>query len=417
MPASVTNANVLIVGSGPGGGATAVRLAQLGVPDVMLVDRDRFPRDKTCGSGISPNCVTVLEELGLGDEVRERGYMIHTLRLVTPGNREMLLTGDLQAFILLRKHFDNLLNERAQKLGVGFRGGWRANHLLRDASGRAYGVRSLDGDEIHANYVICADGAHSIFSWDPRPKRTISTLMGWWENVPFREHTVEMVFDKGVSPLYGWLFPETATRVNIGICIDGQDDEGNKSSRPLRQVFQKFVDDQYADRLKNARQIGKLRGHPISYTTWVRDITGPGAIYIGEGARITHNATGEGIYQAIQSGVYGADCVADILAGRKSETAAQQRYITACRERFTMSFLVGHALRGLVRTPVLDWCAMAYNNPSVRAMFARLVGSALAGQQMTSRDAASFEAPRTHTNGTAHRDGSRAAAFGSSLPA
>jgi len=104
-------------------------------------------------------------------------------------------------------------------------------------------------------------------------------------------------------PLYGWLFPETKTRVNIGICMDGQGTSGEKTERNVRDVFARFVADHYAPRLRNATQIGKLKGHPISYTTWIEACTVPGALYVGEAARVTHNATGEGISQAMQSGL------------------------------------------------------------------------------------------------------------------
>ena len=61
---------VVIVGAGPGGAAAALALAQRGLKDVLLLDRDPFPRDKTCGSGLSPNALKVLDGLGPGEEVR-----------------------------------------------------------------------------------------------------------------------------------------------------------------------------------------------------------------------------------------------------------------------------------------------------------------------------------------------------------
>src|SRR5689334_13181213 len=115
------SSSVVIIGAGPGGAAAAVALAQRGVRDVVLLDKDPFPRDKTCGSGLSPNALTALDELGVGAEVRRLGYAVNGLRLVTPGGREIHLSSDQAAIILLRKHFDNLLVERAVALGVTFR--------------------------------------------------------------------------------------------------------------------------------------------------------------------------------------------------------------------------------------------------------------------------------------------------------
>jgi geranylgeranyl reductase family protein len=379
----------VIIGAGPGGGAAAIRLQQLGVRDVVLVDKDRFPREKTCGSALSPNGLKVVQELGIGAEVKRLGYVIHSLKIVTPGNRSMQLSTEQAAVVLLRKHFDNLLVEQAQKMGAEFRGDWKATELVRE-NGRVVGVRARDGEEIRADYVLCADGAHSIFAWDPRPKRTISTLMGWWEDFPFEPGTMEMIFDKNLSPLYGWMFPETSNRVNIGICMDGEEDapgarehDGRKkTTRNVREVFERFLQDHFADRLANARQIGKFKGHPISYTTWIKDCTGNGVLYLGEGARITHNATGEGIYQAMQSGMYAAEAIADVVTGRASEAQAWRRYTWRNRQRFTFGFVMGHVLRAALKTPLFDAIAVGYNSPSIRRLATWAVGSALAGSHV-----------------------------------
>jgi menaquinone-9 beta-reductase len=376
--------SVVIVGAGPGGAAAAVSLAVRGVRDVILLDKDAFPRDKTCGSALSPNGVALLDQLGVGAEVRRRGYPIDAARIITPGGRQMHLASAESAIILLRKHFDNLLVERARGLGVTFRSGFLARELIREG-GRVVGVRSREGEEVRASCVIAADGAHSIFSIDPRPRRTISTLMGWWEGFPLEPHTLEMVFDPNLAPLYGWMFPEDGERVNIGICMDGEDAGGAKTGRNVRDVFQRFLDDHYRDRLRGARQIGRFKGHPISYTTWVDHTHAPGVLYLGEAARITHNATGEGIYQAMQSGLYAAEAIASVIHGERSWDAAMQRYTRACRRRFTASFVVGHAVRALVRTPLLDGIAALYNNPAVRTAVGGALASALAGSKLTQR--------------------------------
>src|SRR5579871_1580847 len=124
------SSSVVIVGAGPGGAAAAVGLASRGVRDILLLDKDQFPRDKTCGSALSPNGVAILDELGVGAEVRKRGYFIDAARIVTPGGRMMHMVSAESAIILLRKHFDNLLVERARALGVDFRPGFHAKELV-----------------------------------------------------------------------------------------------------------------------------------------------------------------------------------------------------------------------------------------------------------------------------------------------
>src|SRR5713101_3132174 len=372
------DAQVLIVGAGPAGASAAVALAQAGVTDVLLLDRDRFPRDKTCGSGLSPAAIQLAEQLGVGAELRARANPVQSVRFVTPGNREIVMPAHGAAVILLRKEFDNLLVDRARALGVRVEEGFRAIELIRDGR-RTVGVKSFDGRERTGRFVLCADGAHSIFSPDRRPRRHISTLMGWWENADLPPGRLDMIFDRRLAPLYGWMFPETATRVNIGICVDAQDSQGNAVKRNLRSAFREFLDAHYREALRHARQVGRLKGHPIAFTTWVAKCTAPGALWVGEAARVTHNATGEGISQAMQSGIFAAEAVASVVSGECSERSAWRNYLWRHRRQFTPGFAAGHLLRAVVDSSVLDRVARAYNSTSGQRLIQRLLGSALTG--------------------------------------
>jgi len=375
---------ILIVGAGPSGAAAAVQLGQLGVKDVLLVDRDHFPRDKTCGSGLSPAALHVAEELGIGPQLRARANPVVTVRFVTPAGEELRVPAHSAAVILLRKEFDNLLVERARSLGVRIRGGFRVTEAIEEA-GRVVGVRGLDGSEIRARWVLFADGAHTLFSRDDRERRHIDTLMGWWEGPGFEPGRLDMIFDRALSPLYGWLFPETASRVNIGICIDAQDEYGRKVPRDLRAVFQSFLERHYPDVLRTAKQVGGWKGHPIVHTTWITNVTRPGALLIGEAARLTHNGTGEGISQAMQSGIYGAAAVARVVRGESTEKVAWRGYVRALRRRFTAGFAGGYVLRDLVASGALDSLARTYNSASFQRAIHWIVGAALTGS--TSQDA------------------------------
>ena len=373
--------DVIVVGAGPGGASAAIALAQRGIRDVVLLDRAAFPRDKTCGSGLSPNALVQADELGVGEELRARSTPIKSVKIVTPGGRSMVLASDGEALVMLRREFDEMLVRRATSLGVVLRENAKATALERHR-GRVTGVRLEGGELLEAKMVFCADGAHSIFSPDQRPKRSISTLMGWWDNAEFTPGQIEMIFDRNVAPLYGWLFPEGPTRVNIGICIDGQDESGEKTKRNVRQVFDTFLKDQFPGRLDRAEQIGRLKGHPIVYTNWVDRCTEPGAINLGEAARITHNATGEGISQAMETGIMAAEAAADVFHGRATEATTQRNYVWRLRKRFTAAFLGGHTLRAVIGSPILDGVAAAYGNPLVRKSVVRIFGSALAGSRV-----------------------------------
>jgi len=136
--------DILVVGAGPAGSAAAVQLGQLGIGGALLVDRDRFPRNKTCGSGLSPAALQLAEGLGIGPELRARANPVLTVRFVTPGEEELRVPANSAAVILLRKDFDHLLVERARSLGTRFREGFRVIEVLED-NGRVVGCADWTG--------------------------------------------------------------------------------------------------------------------------------------------------------------------------------------------------------------------------------------------------------------------------------
>jgi flavin-dependent dehydrogenase len=172
--------------------------------------------------------------------VTREAYAINALRLVTPGMHDLVVSSPEDvAIVCNRRTLDHLLLKRAQQTGARFLPNFDVQYLLQ-RDDRVVGFRSADGREVHADYTVVADGAHSRFGPDRGPRRLIQAIMGWWDDVPFRPHQVEMIFDKAVAPYYGWLFPEGPNRVNIGICYDDP-----KVARNARQLFRAFLDQHY----------------------------------------------------------------------------------------------------------------------------------------------------------------------------
>lgn len=376
------DAKVIVVGAGPGGGMAALRLAEMGFRDVLLVDRARFPRDKACASGLGPNALKVLDRVGLGAEVRRNAYPIKGLRLTTPGGRELLLPSEGAALVYARREFDDLLVRTAVERGATFRDNLPVTGLVREG-GRVVGVQA-GGEVLRADTVLVASGANCSFTEDRRPRQLISTMMSWWEDFPIEPGMMEMFWDKRIRPLYGWLFPESDRRVNIGMCVDAVDAKGRKREN-LRGLYQDLLDKYFGARLRQARQIGDWKGHPISHTVWVRDVAVPGALYLGEAARLVHNATGEGIFQAMQSGLYAAQAVRDVHVDGMSEEKAWRHYTRHLRFRFTPGFALGYAVRGIMSTPLLDLVARAHASPRVRKIATTVLGSALSGAKVSGK--------------------------------
>ena len=360
-----------IVGAGPAGTAAAAHLGRLGVKDVVLLDKHTFPRDKTCASGVSPNGVKVLRELGVWDEVRPHAYSIQGARIVTPGGHEAWVRAgpEIEAIVCLRRTLDHAILRRAESAGVRFVPHFTAARLLTEG-GRVAGCVAKDGREVRARVTVIAGGTHcDLVPRRPR-RKIIQAIMGWWEGVPFREHHVEMLFDRSLLPLYGWLFPEGDGRVNIGIAYE--DPKGEKNAREL---FRSFLDRHFADRLQRATLVGDFKGHPITYSYRIAKLYSPGRLVIGESGRLTHPATAEGIYQGMRSGMFAAECLRDVMVSGVDERAAFASYERRCRAEFRSSFVAGGVIRALLRTPVFDLMVKASGRPLVRRAAAQLLAA------------------------------------------
>jgi geranylgeranyl reductase family protein len=362
----IVHADVGIIGAGPAGLAAAVHLGQLGIGRIVIVDRMDFPRGKTCGSAVSPKGCAVLDELGVRGAVTEKGYPIKGMRLLTPRGRDVILASPKDvAMICNRRTLDHLLLERAQEMGAQFLANFPASFLLQRGDS-VVGFRSADGREVRAKYTIVADGAHSRFAPEHGPRNLIQAIMGWWDDVPFQANHIEMIFDSLVEPYYGWLFPEGPGRVNIGICYDDP-----RLTLNARELFDRFLDKHYRQRLGNSRQVGDYKGHPISYTTTVQRLTSPGRIVVGEAGRMTHPATAEGIYQGMRSGMLAAQALHSILKRDADPKRGLRSYERACAKAFNVSFRGASLWRQFVSSGGLDLTVGLLKRPASRRLLAR----------------------------------------------
>jgi geranylgeranyl reductase family protein len=339
----VDRADVVIVGAGPAGLATAIRLGQLGVRRFIIVDRQNFPRDKTCGSAITAPGIDQLKRLGAYDAIVPHSHGIDQATFKLWRGRQINFTSPIPEMLVCpRRVLDKLLLDQARDHGAIFIPNFHVSHLLQRED-RICGVRSSDGREIQARFTVVADGVHSRFAPERAGRRLISTIMGWWETAPSRHGRLEFVYDRKLRPFYGWWFAEGPTIVNIGIGYE--DTEGRLKAR---EVFAEFLDRHYRDFIASARQIGPWKGQPISSSFKIEKLTSPGRIVVGEAGRIVHPATGEGIYQAFHSGVLAAEALHATLCLGTDAADALERYEAACRDVFDRPFRIGRGIRSFI---------------------------------------------------------------------
>src|SRR5256885_8074859 len=140
----IRDADVIVVGAGPGGSATAFELARHGL-SVLLLEKSEFPREKVCGDGLTPRAVRQLVKMGV-DTSEKAGWLRNKgLRVIGGGIRLELDWPDLASFpnyrlVRTRLDFDQLLAERAAEAGAVLRTGTNVTGPILDRSGRVVGV-------------------------------------------------------------------------------------------------------------------------------------------------------------------------------------------------------------------------------------------------------------------------------------
>ena len=366
----------MVVGAGPGGSATAHYLAQRGL-DVLLLDKLDFPRDKTCGDGLTPRALRVLDDMRILPEVAAEGCAIGGYQVIAPSGRGTTarLAGSTAALALPRLKLDNIILRRAVASGAQFEPRVNVTHVEPGTDG---GVRlHVDGGRkmFAARAAVIATGAATaVLSRSgilARQPRAMLAARAYFDEVraPL-EDLFQLRFDHVPLPGYGWLFPVGSGIANIGV---GFLPRAGGPSRPATDAFQRFVQGRPLARLlAGARRVGPVRGFPIRVDFLTAPTFGPSTLLVGEAAGLVNPLTGEGIDYALESAQIAADHLAAGLGRGGLDLHAYDR---ALRLRFEKVFRFSQMVRDwYCFAPLLNVLVpLAEARPRLRQMLAEVV--------------------------------------------
>ncbi len=343
---SLTNPEVIVVGAGPAGSALASRLAEHGHA-VLLLDKADFPRDKTCGDGLSPRALRILQHLGVLDEVTAAGHRINALKVFSPNGDHFISSIPAHAgypdyaLVLPRFQLDDVLRRRAIAAGAEFRRA-SVSDLLQDAAARIVGVRA-DGATLHARRVVFATGASTavleragLLAPSPALGRAART---YFANIGSLSDAIEFHFDSVPLPGYGWVFPTSATTANVGAGYFLRAGRRPPHTTP-RQTFDGFIANPHiASLLAGAQATAPIRGYPLRFDFDRARTAWPGLYLVGETCGLVNPMTGEGIDFALESAEVAAEAIHHDLLTAAAPEAAARNYARALRSRFLSVFV------------------------------------------------------------------------------
>ena len=376
----VTDVDVLVVGAGPAGAASAYHLARHGV-DVLVVDKAEFPREKVCGDGLTPRGVAAVARMGV--DMTEPGFVrVGGLRVFGPTVRLDLPWPKLRRFpdygvVRTRHDFDHILVQRATKAGAIL---WERTEavmpLTRDGWVVGARVRRDDGgpETVRARYVLACDGASSRFAMKAGVRRDASRPLGVAarryfrsprEQPPYFESYFNLWENGVVLPGYGWIFPVGDGVLNVGAgLLNTTSMFKDVSSRRMLDVFLRNLPPEWEIGEENAD--GPVLSGPLPMGFNRAPLALPGLLVVGDAGGLINPFTGEGIAYAIESGELAAELVHESLASGRPGLA--HVYPIALRERYGKYFTAGRAFARAIGNPRIMRYSVLHGFPRERLM-------------------------------------------------
>jgi menaquinone-9 beta-reductase len=391
------DADVIIVGAGPSGAATAYYLAQAGV-DVLLIEKSRFPREKVCGDGLTPRSVKALISMGI-DVSPEAGWLRNKgLRVIGGGLRLELDWPELSSYpgyglVRTRASMDEMLARRAQAAGAKLIEGVTVTGPVLDDAGQIVGVtaraeearaeergpktkhdapeRAVDDTQtFRAPVVVAADGNSSRLSiamgLRKRDDRPLGVAVRTYYKSPrheddYLESWLDLWDGDRLLPGYGWIFGMGDGTSNVGLgMLNTSAAFGNTDYRDLLKRWLRSMPEEWGYVEENRTEPVRGAALPMGFNRTPHYQRG--LLLAGDAAGMVNPFNGEGIAYAMESGEILARIVAQALARptRDQRERVLRGYPEALQDAYGSYYTLGRLFVQLIGRPQLMRYATAH---------------------------------------------------------
>jgi len=379
---------VAIVGAGPAGSTCAAFCAAAGLR-TLLIEREKFPREKVCGDCLNPSCWPVLRRLGIAERVRQLPHgILNAVEFIAVSGRKVIIDlppGEESEIAIKRSLFDMLLMSRARELGAQVyeqttvtaltsSNGWKicshgpvARPRLDAPQGRGSGLANSRGWKIEtargatfaAQTLVGADGRNStvarLCNWLPRPAR---------ERVALQAHiALPAGFGNRVVLQFlpeGYSGQAPVNRDELNLCL--------VSNPSNMAALRHWAEKQFA--LQQDHQ-----WHTITPLTRAALVPARKKLFlVGDAARVVEPFTGEGIYYALRSAELAAQAIVKVIHGNHDVDPASE-YAEAHAAIYRGRLWINRLARAAVLSPRITSFLIhaARTQPILRSLTAKIV--------------------------------------------
>ncbi len=361
--------DLIVVGGGPAGSSAAWRAATSGAR-VLVCDKATFPRDKPCGDGLTPRAVASIAALGLENELKAFNR-VEKLRVNGAGRT---LTFDWPAsdsfpdfgYVIARTDLDEMMLRHAEAAGAEVREGVSVtgpiveNGIVRGVVAKHNGTT----EELRAGIVIAADGASSRVARAVGMQMDAKRPIGLAVRAHFEarrpaaddgviESFLELRDGDSLLPGYGWIFPMGEGRINVGVGIlSSYKGWRDVNTAHLMEVFMRSLPASWElPDIGELRRSGRLKGWRLPMGLGVWPPWRPGVIACGDAAGVVNPFNGEGISEAVESGVLGADVA--LAAMERGDPGDLSAYARGLDELWGPYYRLGRTFVRLIGRPAV----------------------------------------------------------------
>ncbi len=365
----MTEEKILITGAGPAGSATSLFLSRMSIPH-MIIDKAVFPRDKICGDALSGKVVHVLNKL---DPEIVREFSAHALEYTgsfgisffAPNGRRLDIPFSLKpgmlknapGFISKRINFDDFLFRRINKNFANIRENTELVEIEKTNDGLIAHLKSGQNlSKQKFRIIVGADGERSIVAKKMIPvKKDLSTycaaLRVYYTGITetHNQNFIELHFIKELLPGYFWIFPMNDGSANVGIGMLSEVVSRKKIN--LRKKLDEIISSHPAikNRFINAKAESDIQGWGLPLGSAHRKLVADNCLLTGDSASLIDPFTGEGIGNALYSGMLAAETISKALSENNFSREFLSTYENRLYYDLTRELNLSHGIQKLAR--------------------------------------------------------------------